>query len=159
MASSANNICYDKDMNLLKFFPYRVARLADAVSRAVAPVYAERFGLSRDEWRVLAALAEENQMKTTDLIAHTTLDKMQVSRALARMESAALIERAPDPEDGRARIVRPTGAARKLYQKIVPMVQAREAFLLEALTPQEREVLLGAMDKVMERALQLERQG
>jgi len=78
---------------------------------------------------------------------------------LARMESAALIERAPDPEDGRARIVRPTGAARKLYQKIVPMVQAREAFLLEALTPQEREVLLGAMDKVMERALQLERQG
>lgn len=146
-------------MDLLKFLPYRAARLADAVSRAVAPVYSERFGLSRDEWRVLVAVAGDDQMKTTDLIAHTTLDKMQVSRALARMESAALIERIPDPEDGRARIVRPTEAARKLYKKIVPMVQAREAFLLDAITAQEREVLFSAIDRIIERALQLERQG
>lgn len=146
-------------MDLLKFFPYRVTQLADAVSRAVAPVYTRRFGLSRDEWRILVALAEEQQIKTLDLIAHTTLDKMQVSRALARMESAGLIERIADPEDARARIVRPTDAARKLYKKIVPMVQAREAFLLESLTPDERRVLFDAMDKVMERARQLERHG
>lgn len=146
-------------MNLLKFFPYRIARLADAVSRAVAPVYTERFGLSRDEWRILVALAEERKMKTVDLIAHTTLDKMQVSRALVRMESAALIERVADPEDARAHIIRPTSAARTLYRKIVPMVQAREAFLLEALSKEERRVLFNAIDKVMERAQQLERQG
>lgn len=146
-------------MNLQNFFPYRVAKLAEVVSRAVAPVYAQRFGLSRDEWRILAALAEEDAMRTIDLIAHTTLDKMQVSRALARMETMALIEREQDPEDARARIVRPTGAARKLYNKIVPMVQAREAFLLDALTPEERRVLLDAMNKVLERARQLEQQG
>lgn len=146
-------------MDLQRFFPYRIARLAEAVSRAIAPVYAERFGLSRDEWRILAALAEVDSIRTVDLIAHTTLDKMQVSRALARMESAALVERVPDPDDARARIVRPTRDARKLYRKIVPMVEAREAFLLDVLAPHERQMLLDAMDRVMARAQQLERQG
>lgn len=39
------------------------------------------------------------------------------------------------------------------------MVQAREAFLLDAITAQEREVLFSAIDRIIERALQLERQG
>lgn len=146
-------------MDLDRFVPYRLARLADAVSRAIAPVYAQRFGLSRDEWRVLAALAERKAVKTADLIAQTTLDKMQASRALARMESAGLIERSPDPDDARARIVRSTAAARALYRKIAPMALAREAYLLEVLSPDERRLLDATLDTLFERARQLEQRG
>ncbi len=146
-------------MDLDRFFPYRLARLADAVSRAITPVYSQRFGLSRDEWRVLAALAERKAVRTADLIAQTTLDKMQVSRALARMESAGLIERESDPGDARARIVRSTAAARALYRKIVPMAQARENYLLEALSADERALLDATLDTLLEQARQLEQQG
>ncbi|HZG20052.1 MAG TPA: MarR family winged helix-turn-helix transcriptional regulator [Herbaspirillum sp.] len=141
-------------MKLQAFFPYQLAQLAEAVSRSVASVYADRFGLSRDEWRILAALAEQGEMQGSDLVPHTSLDKMQVSRALGRMETAGLIRREPSPEDARARIVKPTAQARRLYRKIVPMVEAREAFLLEALSTAERDALMRALDKVRERALQ-----
>ena len=36
-------------MELESFFPYRLALLADAVSRSMAQVYAERFDLTREE--------------------------------------------------------------------------------------------------------------
>lgn len=140
-------------MKLQTFFPYQLAQLAEAVSRSVASVYADRFGLSRDEWRILAALAEESQMQASDLVPHTSLDKMQVSRALARMEQDGLVVRQPSPEDARARLVKPTAQGRKLYRKIVPMVQEREADLLQTLSCTERETLMRAMEKIRERAL------
>lgn len=139
-------------MKLQEFFPYQLAQLAEAVSRSVASVYADRFGLSRDEWRILAALAEQGQMKATDLIPHTSLDKMQVSRALTKLEQAGLILRQPSSDDARARIVKPTAQLRRLYKKIEPMVQEREAYLLATLTPQERTLLRDAMEKIRLRA-------
>ena len=146
-------------MQLETFFPYRLAVLAEQVSLATAQVYRERFALTRDEWRVLAALAHQGEIRAADVKDRTTLDKMQVSRALARLEAQGLVARAPDPDDGRASRVRllPAGAA--LYRKIVPMVQAREEYLLSDLTPQELEVFAAAIHKVEVRARQLTRQG
>lgn len=146
-------------LKLQSFFPYQLAVLADTVSRAMAQVYAERFELSRDEWRVVAALYENGAMKTTDVIAHTTLDKMQVSRAVTRLERDGLIHRSEDPGDRRNRVIEllPPGTA--LVRKVVPLVEARVAFLLDALDPAERASLDAVIAKVGERAQQLIRQG
>ena len=84
---------------------------------------------------------------------------MQVSRALARLERDGLLARSPDPEDGRAWRVRLLPAGMALYRKIVPMVQAREEYLLSDLSPEERELLVTALAKVEARARQLARQG
>ena len=145
-------------MDLQQFFPYRIAVLAESVSQCLAQVYRERFGLTREEWRVLAALAEAGTVKTAHVIDSTTLEKMQVSRAVARMEDRGLLERLPDPEDGRGWLLRLKPAGRALYQKIVPLVQAREAFLLDALEPAERALLERAMGTLLERARLLARQ-
>lgn len=146
-------------MKLDEFFPYRLAVLAEAVSRSMAQVYAERFDLSRDEWRVLAALAEQSPMKTTALIEHTTMDKMRTSRAVARMLKAGWIAREDDPDDGRGYLLSLLPAGQALYRKIVPMVQAREAYLFEGLSDDEKALLQRALDQVLERARQLARQG
>ncbi|MDE2367811.1 MAG: winged helix-turn-helix transcriptional regulator [Burkholderiales bacterium] len=146
-------------MDIEQFFPYRIAVLAEAVSQSLAQVYRERFGLTRDEWRVLAALADAGKVKTAVLIEATTLEKMPVSRAVARLAADGLIERLPDPEDGRGQLLRLLPAGRALYAKVVPMVQARQEFLLDALDADERAVLDHAMTKLLDRARLLRRQG
>lgn len=146
-------------MELQKFFPYRLARLAESVSLATAQVYAQRFNLTRDEWRILAALAHLGEVKTAQIMESSTLDKMRVSRAVARLERDGLVGRSPDPQDGRGHLVRMLPAGAALFKKIVPMVQARESFLLEALDADERDVLDRALEKIAERAQQLNRQG
>ena len=146
-------------MDLQSFLPYRLAVLTESVSRGIAQVYAQRFDLSREEWRVLAALGQAGRMKTQAALLTTTLDKMQVSRAVSRLERKGFVEREEDTEDRRNRILRLTAAGRAAYRRIEPMVLAREAFLLEALDEDERVALDRALDKLVERARQLERQG
>ncbi len=139
-------------VNLQEFLPYRLAVLSEAVSRCVSQVYGERFQLTRDEWRVLAALAESGAMKSTAAALHTTLDKMQVSRACGRLESRGLIRRDEDPDDRRNKILRLTPDGRGLLDEVVPIVQAREADLLQALDPHERLALEQTIDKLLARA-------
>lgn len=146
-------------MDLSSFLPYRLAVLSESVSQCIAQVYRERFGLTRDEWRVLAALAEAGKVKTSTVIINTTLEKMQVSRAVSRLERDGLLERMPDPDDGRGWLLRLLPAGRALYAKVVPMVQAREQFLLNALDPTEQQALHQALNKLQERARQLNAQG
>jgi len=143
-------------MELQQFFPYRLAVLAETVSRAIADVYGERFDLTRDEWRVLAALVA-GPLKTADVIAQTTLDKMQVSRAAIGLEGRGLIARDEAAGDRRARVLRLTPAGRALVRRIVPLAREREAFLLEALDADERRVLDRVIDKLRERAQLLRR--
>ena len=149
----------DAGMDLDGFFPYRLALLADEVSRSMAQIYAERFDLSRDEWRVLAALAGTSPARTAMVIERTTLDKVSVSRALARMEGKGLVMRETDPQDSRSRLIRLLPAGRALFRRIVPMVRSREAFLLEGLEPAERAAFDAAIDKLLQRSRQLARQG
>jgi DNA-binding MarR family transcriptional regulator len=146
-------------MDLQSFLPYRLAVVAEEVSRALAAIYADRFELTREEWRVLVWLAAEPGMAATELGSRANLDKMQVSRAIARMEKDGLLEREPDPDDRRSLKVRLRPAGRALFRKVEPMALAREAFLLEALAPDERAALDSALSKLGERARQLQRQG
>lgn len=146
-------------MQLADFFPYRLAVLADQVSQCMAQVYAARFQLTRDEWRVLAALHQNPTMKTGDAIAHTTMEKMQASRAITRLEEGGLVSRTEDEHDRRHRVLSLTPAGKALVKKIIPLVQAREAFLLADLDDQEREVLDRVLGKLTERARTLVSQG
>ena len=150
---------YHAIMELERFFPYRLARAGETVSQALALIYNERFELTRDEWRVLAALAELREAKTTRVLENTSLDKMRVSRAVARLERDGLITRAADPGDRRGHLLRLRPAGRALYARIVPMAQAREAYLLDTLSADERKQFLRTLAIVQERAEQLLRQG
>lgn len=146
-------------MNLQEFLPYQLAVAAESVSRSLAAVYGDRFNLTRDEWRLLAWLAEDREATATELGARSTLDKMQVSRALARMERDGLVERTPDAADRRHLLVRLRAPGRALYKKVVPMAQAREAFLLDALDAKEQVAFKSALAKLQARAEQLLAQG
>jgi DNA-binding MarR family transcriptional regulator len=149
----------DGGMPLEAFLPYRLAVLAEVVSRSMAQIYGERFDLTRDEWRVLAALSGGTPTRTTPVIDRTTLDKVSVSRALQRMLSKGLVERTPDPDDGRGHVIRLLPAGRALFRKIVPMVQAREQYLLSALDDSEQAAMDTILDKLTQRARQLTKQG
>lgn len=137
---------------LTRFFPYRLAVLAERVSLAVSGLYADRFDLSRPEWRVIAALGANRTMAAKDIGPYSTLDKMQVSRAVARLEERGLVHREEDAADRRAKILSLTPAGRALHQKIVPLVRAREDYLLGDLDEAERAQFERFMAAILARA-------
>ncbi|MDJ0949703.1 MAG: MarR family winged helix-turn-helix transcriptional regulator [Alphaproteobacteria bacterium] len=137
------------------FLPYRLSVLANTVSRAMARLYAERFDLTIPEWRVMAVLGAYAPLSASQVVARTAMDKVQVSRAVARLLETGRLDRQRDPADGRRSLLRLSGAGRQVYRQIVPLAQAVEARLLAPLDAAERAQLDRLLEKLQARAAEL----
>ena len=132
-------------LDLERFLPFRLSVLANRLTRAVARVYMERFHLSAPEWRTMAVLGLYGAMSANSVVERTAMDKVRVSRAVARLLAAGRITRHTDVEDRRRAILDLTPKGRADYEQIVPMVLAVESELLSELGPEERT----ALDQIM----------
>ncbi|MEU3618061.1 MarR family transcriptional regulator [Streptomyces sp. NPDC006872] len=74
--------------------------------------------LSLVSYTLLGHLEESGGCRATDLAAHYALDKSTVSRQVAALERAALIERRQDPEDHRVQLLHLTEAGRRLLAQV-----------------------------------------
>ncbi len=139
-------------LDMPAFFPYRLAVVAEAVSQTMAAVYADRFALTRQEWRVLAALADRGPATATEVAEYSTLDKMQVSRAVAALEARGAVVRSPGAEDRRTKTLVMTPGGRDLFAAIVPLVLERQERLLAGFSPDERAVLATTIERLLDSA-------
>jgi DNA-binding MarR family transcriptional regulator len=130
------------------FLPFRLSVIGNRLTRAVAKVYANRFQLSAPEWRTMAVLGRYGAMPAHGVIEHTAMDKVRVSRAVARLLASGRLTRRADANDRRRVILDLTPAGRAIYTQIVPLALAVESELVTDLTPDERRVLEGVMRKL-----------
>ncbi|WP_233158256.1 MarR family winged helix-turn-helix transcriptional regulator [Actinokineospora bangkokensis] len=65
-------------------------------------------GLDGASYALLLHLSDISPVRAAEVVERTGLDKSTVSRQIARLEELELIERVPDPSDGRARLVQLT---------------------------------------------------
>ncbi len=150
----------DKNRFLLnEFLPYQLAVLNDNVSKSIAQLYTERYHLSRAEWRVLAALGECPNMNSRELVTYTKLDKMQVSRAVVKLEKAGNLLRHDDEQDARNKRLCLSNTGHQLLKKIIPLVQAREDYLLEVLSDAELKQYQTLNARILSRAKLLTKNG
>jgi DNA-binding MarR family transcriptional regulator len=126
-------------LELGEFLPYRLSVLTNRVSAAIARQYAERFDLTPAEWRVMAALGNTPGLSSREVAARTAMDKVQVSRAVARLVEAGRVGRAVDASDGRIARLSLSANGRAIYRKIVPQALQIEAQLVEPLSGAERD--------------------
>ncbi|MFF1302309.1 MarR family winged helix-turn-helix transcriptional regulator [Streptomyces sp. NPDC058307] len=74
--------------------------------------------LSLVSYTLLGHLEERDGCRATDLAAHYALDKSTVSRQVAALERAGLIERRQDPEDHRVQVLHLTAAGRRILGRV-----------------------------------------
>lgn len=137
---------------LERFIPYRLSVLTNTVSRDVARIYHERFKLSIPEWRVMAVLGRFEPLSANAVAERTAMDKVRVSRAVARMLRAGLIARTIDRRDRRRSELRLTASGMAIYRQIVPLALGVEAELLAVLSATERTELHRLIAKLQARA-------
>ena len=121
----------------------------------IATAYTEKYGLMRHDWRVMAALGNDQPLSANQVCDRTNMDKVQVSRAISRLLKRELVARVQDAGDRRRWILRLTPGGEEMYRDIVPAARAREAELLSALSDTELRQLNALIDKLYRRARQL----
>jgi DNA-binding MarR family transcriptional regulator len=90
-----------------------------------------------------------------EIAARTAMDKVQVSRALARLGARRLVARRADGEDRRRAALELTAAGRAVHDGIVPLARAKEAELLAVLGAEERMQLDRLLDVLSRQAARL----
>jgi DNA-binding MarR family transcriptional regulator len=135
-------------LELAQFLPYRLSVLSNRVSSAIARTYSARFGLTIPEWRVMAVLGGTVGLSARGVAERTAMDKVQVSRAIARLVAKRRVQRVADGADARVTRLSLTAKGQAIYDEIAPLALALEDILLDALSPVERATLDRIMTKL-----------
>jgi len=141
-------------LTLETFLPYRLSRLAESVSETIRPIYRERYGLNRPEWRVLVALADLGTASAKDICIHSAQHKTKVSRAVWSLEQRRWLRGETDPQDRRSEILTLTAAGVQAYCTLVGPMRLREAEILGRLSAADLAALSQGLT-ALERALDL----
>lgn len=144
-----------KALQLERFLPYRLSVLSNRISRAIAARYAEAFDLTIPEWRVMAVLGRSPGITAKAIAEATEMDKVAVSRAIARLAQARRVLTKTDAEDARRQLLSLSSQGEALYARIAPMALQAEEHLLAALSSSEREQLDVILGRLMETARRL----
>ena len=135
-------------LELDRFLPYRLSVLSNRVSQTIAGAYARRFGIGVTEWRVIAVLGRYPALSANQVAARTAMDKVAVSRAVARLLARELLQRDMHDDDRRRSVLELSEAGYRIYDEVAPLALAYEQRLLAPLDEAERAQLDRLLQKL-----------
>lgn len=125
----------------------RLGRLHAYVDSGLHAVFRQH-GLTRQSWDILASLARvgpPHRLTPTELHQALMRTAGAITHTLHRLEYAGLVERLPDEHDRRSLLVGLTPAGEALVARVAPLHLANERRMLDALGPEEQQVLAGLL--------------
>ena len=135
-------------LELERFLPYRLSILSNQISQAIASEYQDRFDLSMTEWRVMAVLARFAALSAREVAEHTAMDKVAVSRALAKLVAAGRVDRQRHDEDRRRSVLHLSEEGWRIHDTVAPLARQHEARMLAELSEGEIDTLSRILDKL-----------
>ena len=143
-------------LELQNFLPYRLSVLSNRTSDAIARAYSQRFALGVTDWRVMAVLGRYPDLSANQVAQRTAMDKVAVSRAVAKLLESGRLLRAFDDDDRRRSVLRLSEAGYAIYDQIVPLALGFERQLLGDMDATERTLLFRLLDRLDELELRAE---
>ena len=109
--------------------------------------------LSPSQTAALATIERHGPLTPSELAQRERVQRPTVTRVLARLEEAGLVDRAADPQDRRSCLVSVSAEGRQLLETVRARKDAFLARRIDALEPADRDALERAA-AIMERMLE-----
>lgn len=109
---------------------------------------AETTGMSRAQWQVLAKVANREGVNQATLADLVSVEPITICRMVDRLEALGLVERRPDPNDRRARLIHMTETARPGLERMRSVAQALFAEVLDGVPPEEEAILFRVLGRI-----------
>jgi DNA-binding MarR family transcriptional regulator len=127
----------------------RLRAVIGRLSRRLRPTPAAlAAGLTPTRISVLLTVVREGRIGLSVLATAESINPTQLSRAVAQLVDAGLVERSADEGDRRAAWVKPTAAGKRLAERIRRERTDALNIALEELTDQERERIVAALESL-----------
>ena len=129
----------------------RVVRIGDLIQARMGDALAP-LGIRDGDYGLLSALRRSGdpfEQSPTELRQHLVITSGGLTLQLERLERAGLVQRRPNPADGRSVLVRLTPEGRALADEAMERHAALEHEMVAGLTSEERDVLVGLLRKLL----------
>lgn len=143
----------DENGDIRHLFSYNLQRLAGVSSRIAHLTIRPEFAINTLDWRALAVLDFLGVATMQVLASRSGVQKSQMSRAVASLEGAGLIQREDNPRDKRSVLLRLSPKGKTLVREVLEASRARNRAMLRDLTEAERLHLMALLEKVTSGAL------
>ncbi|MEH6476148.1 MAG: MarR family transcriptional regulator [Sneathiella sp.] len=137
------------------FLPYRLTKLSGIISRSLAERYSRQFEVSIHEWRVIAIIGETPGLTAREVGDLASLDKVNISRAIEKLEKRGRLERKVTAHDRRAFALQLTDAGEEILRAIGPLALEFETRLLDGFSKSEVATIRSFLDRLDTRADEL----
>ncbi|MBL7493534.1 MarR family transcriptional regulator [Frankia sp. AgB1.9] len=110
-------------------------------------------GLRGYHYRLLAALEQWGPASQADLGRDTGIDRSDVTGALTELEARGLVERRPDPDHGRRKIVTITPLGLDALRRLDGVIDGIQEAVLAPLTAQQRRQFVDLISRLGDAAM------
>lgn len=131
---------------------YKISRLLATGGSMVIRLCEGRFGITRREWRVIARLAREPDLLSSELAERIQLDRARTSRAVSSLVAKKLLRRETGAQDRRQARLALTPAGQALYRQLFPLVCEINRGLLAPLSAADVQKLDASLTAMQARA-------
>lgn len=125
------------DFDLQDFMPFLLNRAAEESSLSFQTYYKNRYGMLRNEWRVLFHLGTYGQMTAKEIGLKAKIHKTKISRAVAKLSERRFVLRTRDESDRRSEHLVLTSVGETVYHDLKAQAQAYDVQLLAQFTQDE----------------------
>jgi homoprotocatechuate degradation regulator HpaR len=130
--------------------PMTLLKAREAVMRKFTPHLREH-DLSPQQWRVLRALVEVDELDASEIAVRCALLMPSLSRILQNLDGRGLILRTVSPADQRRSLVSISDSGRALFDKIAPLSEERYRTITEKFGYGKLELLYDLLDELIEK--------
>ena len=106
------------------------------------------FGFAVGQLPVLGSLRNREALSQAELARIAQVEQPSMAQLLARMERDGLVERVPDPQDGRSRLISLTPLAAKRLPKAKALMEVHAQNALAGFSPEETAQLTALLKRL-----------
>ncbi len=122
----------------MKALPWEIAETTRSFRRYLDERTAP-LGVTTPQWRVIAWVGNKPGMKQVELADRLELEPITVGRAIDRLERKGLIERRPDPDDGRVWRLTLTVKGQQISERLIGLAERMAARAFDGFSLEELE--------------------
>lgn len=119
------------------------------------------YGVTRQEWRLIAAFVEDGPMTTSAVAQRCSwpIEPGRISRIISSLTAKGLVRRVQSPPDERLTKLEATAEAGRIYAELFPQLAAINRRIMMALDEAEAVLFAELLEKLTVRARQIHNEG
>ena len=129
----------------LSFMIHQLQMKLGAQARALLAKHGD---LTLPQWRIIRVIGMDAADGSTAIRKVLGFDKSQFSKTVSQLQTRGLVEVLDHPVDRRQFRLALTGEGRAALDRLTPVLSARNAYLMQALSPEERALIRPALQKL-----------